>query len=236
MGKVLTIFSPKGGVGKTTLTEKLGLEAAMELSKVCLVELDFSPGDFAVLFNIEADKTIEDAILDPDNTISYLKKLSGKNLHILLGSLPDRGEKIKQDRLTRVIDTLRQNFDLVVIDTQPCLTETVIDAMNMSDEVLIILEADITVLGRGNTILDYIALNKFSNLQKFKMVINKKRTNLPFKHLSSFKIPIISVIPYLARYRMGTYNQVLAKEARKILKEYFPDKFDQKKKFFGFGG
>lgn len=236
MGKVFTIFSPKGGVGKTTITEKIGEVAARKFDKVCLMELDFSPGDFAVLFDVEADKTIEDAILDPDNTLEYLKKPAEKSFHLLLGSLPDRGEKIKEEPLKKVINILRQNFDLVIIDTQPGLNETVIDAMNASDEILIVLEADLTVLGRGNTILDYISLNKFSNLKNFKMVINKKRFNLPYKNLSTFKIPILSVIPYLNKYRMGTKNHILEVEALKILREYFPDKFISQKKFFSFGG
>lgn len=234
MGKVITVFSPKGGVGKTTLTEKLGEAAAEKFTRVCLLELDFSPGDFAVLFNIDNDRTIEDAIMDPENTMTYLQKPQNKNFHVLLGSLPDRGEKIKEERLLKVLDILRLNFDLIFIDTQPGLTETVIDAMNASDEVLVILESELTVLGRGNTVLDYITLNKFADLHKFKMVINKKRSNLPFKHLTFLKIPIISVIPYLPKYRMGTKNQQLSAAVQKILQEYFPDKFLGKNKSLWF--
>jgi len=229
MGKIITVWGNKGGAGKSSIALALA-EVASEQKKVCLVELDFSPGCLRTHFKITNDTSIENAIGDIENVEKYLVAPEGRKYKVLLGSFPDSAEEIKGEKLIALLNVLSGKFDLVVIDTQPSTNDTILDAIKVSDDVLVVTEGVITTLGRGNGLLDYLELHKLADLEKFKMIINKKEKKLPFDELG--KIPIIKVIPKFRRHELGSLNG-FRKHAEEILGECFDDIQPQKRGLFG---
>lgn len=225
MGKVITVWGNKGGAGKSSIALALA-EVASEQKKVCLVELDFSPGCFRTHFKITDETSIENAIKDVGNVEKYLVAPEGKKYCVLLGDFPDSAEEVKGKKLITLLNALSEKFDLVVIDTQPSTNETILDAIRVSDEVFMVTEGVITTLGRGNGLLDYLELHKLADLKKFKMIINKKEKKLPFDELG--KIPIIKVIPKFRRHELGSLNG-FRRHAEEILGECFDDMQPQKR-------
>lgn len=235
MGKIISVFSPKGGVGKTNIAIHTAYVGRKSLEKVALIELDFSPGDLAFIFDKDPNAgNIERAYQDIDNYQGYMFQTEG-GYHVLLGTLPDRGERIEGKPLIDLLNRIKEDFDLVVIDLQPGLTTTVVDAVNSSDECLLILNDEISVLGRGNSILDYLDLNRFANLDHMKMVINMQKNKLPYNKLNIFNIPIISVIPhYGLKFRNGEINKKMEEKIVDILADIIPEKiYSKKKKILG---
>ncbi|MDO8886679.1 AAA family ATPase [Candidatus Oleimmundimicrobium sp.] len=229
MGKIITIWGNKGGAGKSSIALALA-EVASEQKNVCLVELDFSPGCFRTYFKITGDISIENAIDDVENVEKYLITPEGKKYKVLLGDFPDRAEEVKGEKLTALLNTLSKKFDLVLIDTQPSTNDTILDTIKASDEVFMVTEGAITTLGRGNGLLDYLELHKLADLEKFKMIVNKKEKKLPFDELG--KIPIIKVIPKFRRHELGSLNG-FRKHAEEILEECFDDMQPQKRGLLG---
>jgi len=229
MGKIITVWGNKGGAGKSSIALALA-EVASEQKKVCLVELDFSPGCFRTHFKITNETSIENAIKDVGNVEKYLVAPEGKNYMVLLGSFPDSAEEVKGKKLITLLNALSEKFELVVIDTQPSTNDTILDAIKASDEVLMVAEGVITTLGRGNGLLDYLELHKLADLEKFKMIINKKEKKLPFDELG--KIPIIKVIPKFRRHELGSLNG-FRKHAEEILGECFDDIQPRRRGFLG---
>ena len=137
--KVVSVFSSKGGVGKTLLATNLAvvLQQQKELD-VVLVDLDLQFGDADVLLDLSPKITIADAVnelnsLTPDNIDDYL--LSYDNgLHILNSPLrPEEAEMIGGREFEALLDILRERFNYIIIDTPQSFSEPVLTALDNSD-------------------------------------------------------------------------------------------------------
>lgn len=151
-GKVIAVFSPKGGVGKTTMA----VNVAMSLSdrgarSVCLVDLDLAFGDVAITMQLFPSHSIEHAIGSED-TLDYgvldgLLTRHDSGLMVLAApSLPDAHDRITSALVTRVIRTLREKFDYVVIDTAPAFDEQTLTALDDTDELIMVATLDVPTL------------------------------------------------------------------------------------------
>ena len=143
-GKVLLVFSAKGGCGKTTLSINL----AHALSKnpnnrVVLIDLDLQFGDIAMALQIDPKKTISDAIgiqneVDDLATKSLLTNRS-ENLDVLLAPTnPTDVELISASLVGSLIENLKNTYDYIVIDSPPAFTEIVLEVFDQADRCFLI--------------------------------------------------------------------------------------------------
>lgn len=143
-GKVLLIFSAKGGCGKTTLS--INLAHALSLrsnNRVALLDLDLQFGDIAMALQMDPKKTISDAIgmqneVDELATNSLLTHRSN-NLDVLLAPTnPTDVELISASLVGSLIENLKNSYDYIVIDTPPAFTEIVLEAFDQADKCFLI--------------------------------------------------------------------------------------------------
>lgn len=148
-GKVVTIFSPKGGVGKTTMAVNLGLALSNAgQRRVCVLDLDLAFGDVAITLQLIPEHTISEAVEVEDHLdFSMLETLLTKHedsLSILAApTQPDAKDRIPASLVRRVIQTLRANFDFVVIDTSPSFDDQVLQAFDETDDCILIATLDV---------------------------------------------------------------------------------------------
>ncbi len=151
-GKMITVFSPKGGVGKTTVSVNLALALADGgLRKVCLVDLDLAFGDVAITLQLFPSHTIEHAVGAEDNLdIKFLDSLLTKHdesVTVLAApNLPDARDRISPLLVSKVLRTLRENYDYVVVDTAPAFDEATLTALDETDECVIVATLDVPTL------------------------------------------------------------------------------------------
>ncbi|HEY5519285.1 MAG TPA: response regulator [Candidatus Limnocylindrales bacterium] len=151
-GKVVTFFSPKGGVGRTTLAVNFAVAACTELGvRVALIDGGLQFGDVGVLLNLNPkNQTIADVVRelgtsgDLDTLESTLVDHSSGVRVLMAPPSPEMAELITPDHLNKIVAALRATHDLVVIDSSPLLQDVTLAFLDQSDIVFAVLTLEIT--------------------------------------------------------------------------------------------
>ncbi|MGK2949624.1 MAG: AAA family ATPase, partial [Acidimicrobiales bacterium] len=149
-GKVVTVFSTKGGAGKSMLAANLAVILAKRSDKpVVLVDADLQFGDVAVMLKLAPQHTIVDAVgsldrLDATLLQQFLMRHEPSGLLILPAPLePSFADQISAAEMVKIVELLRTFCSFVVIDTPAYFNEVVLGLIEESDEVLLIAGMDI---------------------------------------------------------------------------------------------
>jgi pilus assembly protein CpaE len=150
LGKVITVFSTKGGAGKSVVAANLAVTLARRSTKpVVLVDADLQFGDVAVMLKLAPQHTIVDAVgsadrLDAALLQQFLMRHEPSGLLILPAPLePSFADQISAGEMVRIVELLRTFCEFVVIDTPAYFNEVVLGLIEESDEVLLIAGMDI---------------------------------------------------------------------------------------------
>ena len=147
-GRVVTVLSMKGGVGKTVVSSNLAVAIAGLGKSVALVDLDLQFGDVGIVLGLEPTQTIVGAVqsgerLDADMLRGFMVEHSSGVRALLAPTLPEDAEIVTASRIDRILGLLVTMFDYVIIDTPPTLDEAVLTALDRSDRVLVVTMMDV---------------------------------------------------------------------------------------------
>lgn len=147
-GTTITVFSTKGGVGKTVLAINLGVALVGMGRSVVLVDLDLQFGDVGIMLGLEPTLTISGPAqasdrLDTQLLSGYLVEHSSGLKCLLAPVQPEEAESITPGRIARILELLSEMFDVVVVDTCASLDETVLTALDRSDHLLAMTMMDV---------------------------------------------------------------------------------------------
>jgi len=151
IGKVITVFSTKGGAGKSVLAANVAVVLAKRRpdKPVVLVDADLQFGDVAVMLKLAPQHTIVDAVgsldrLDPTLLGQFLMRHDPSGLLILPAPLePSFADQISAAEMVQIVRLLRTFCSAVIIDTPAYFNEVVLGLIEESDEVLLIAGMDI---------------------------------------------------------------------------------------------
>jgi Flp pilus assembly CpaE family ATPase len=148
-GRVITVASPKGGVGKTTVATNLavGLTSSAPQSTV-LVDLDVQFGDVASALGLVPEYSLPDAVQGPASQDTMVLKTfltqHPSGLYAVCGSeSPAAGDTVTGDDVTRLLALLAREFRYVVVDTAPGLSEQTLAALDRSSDVVMLSSMDV---------------------------------------------------------------------------------------------
>jgi pilus assembly protein CpaE len=149
LGKVISVFSPKGGTGCSTIATNLAIALQMETeAKVVLVDGSLQFGDAAVLLNLKPVRTIVDLVphmaeLDGELVHSVIVPHSSGIKTLLAPPRPEMADLVVPDHMKRILEELKKTFDFIVVDTWTSLHDLVLTIMDISDRIVLIATPDI---------------------------------------------------------------------------------------------
>jgi pilus assembly protein CpaE len=185
-GRIVTVFSPKGGTGKTVTSTNLAAAfAKFEGKRALLLDLDLQFGDAAIMLGIEPEKTIYDLVVAPGELDS--EKLAGyttrhvSGLDILPAPLrPEDAELVTETKLSRLLEVARESYDVIVVDTSPFFHGPMLATLDRTDELLIVCGLDVPTLKNVRLALQTLELLAFPT-NRIRIVLNRANTKVGMK-------------------------------------------------------
>ena len=177
-GRVIVIFSPKGGVGCTVLACNLAIALRRLTNKrVALIDYSLQFGTIGTQLNIQSAHSVAELAPheeDLDNTILddvMVQHTSG--VKVLLPPIsPDQVEMITTESLTGILEGLRSHFDYIVVDTWHSVEDATLAIMESADNLLLVTTPEVPALSTARRFLDM--LKRYPQLlYKPQLIVNR---------------------------------------------------------------
>jgi len=214
----LTIHSPKGGVGKTTVSKELSAYYASIGKKTCLIDMDIDYGDDAVMLDLRPTKNIthwakaiqrnmnNNPNVDPANMEfswddideHYLLKHSC-GLYVLAAPTNSRdGGCVGALEAQVIIENCKKHFDIVVVDTGPNTSDVTVTAMQHADQLILVANTEIATLSDLGNLQKTLKMINYPS-EKVKVIMNStgldaEASAIDTMHLIGFE-NVLGVIP-----------------------------------------
>lgn len=203
--KVISVFSTKGGVGKTTIATNLAVAIATTTNKkVALLDFDLQFGDVAISLNLYVKNTITELIKDMSNVehendmIEEYMLAHYSGVRVLAAPIkPENAEYVNAEHIKKIIDILKGRFEYIIIDTAQGFDDTVITALDESNTILYISTLDLPSIKNTKNGLEVMKTLNYSN-EKVRVVVNKSNESFGIKHLdfkAALNVELFAIIP-----------------------------------------
>jgi pilus assembly protein CpaE len=176
--KIVTVFSSKGGCGKSFIASNLAILLAQRSGKeVAMVDLDLQFGDLAIMLQLFPARTIYDAAqnldrLDAEALRGYLTP-HRQGVYLLAAPLePGLSETITAEQVQRIMKMLKQTFAYVIVDSPPSFTDHVLGALDESDECVLVTSMDVPSIKNLKLALQTLELLGFGR-DRIRLVLNR---------------------------------------------------------------
>jgi pilus assembly protein CpaE len=151
LAPVLTVFSTKGGVGKSLLAVNTAMALSEAGKNVCLIDLDVNSGDVAIMLQLTPARTINDLVafngmIDEGAIESILTRHSDKLAIVAAPVRLDSPDHATAVDIGKMIDTLKLMFDFVVVDTSGVFDDNALTALDRTDTIILVATLDIPAL------------------------------------------------------------------------------------------
>jgi pilus assembly protein CpaE len=247
-GRIITVFSPKGGTGKTVTATNLATSfAKYEGQRTLLLDLDLQFGDAAIMLGIEPSKTIYDLVVAPGELDS--EKLAGyitqhtSGVDVLPAPLrPEDAELVTESKLARLLEVARESYDQIVVDTSPFFHGPMLATLDRTDELLMVCGLDVPTLKNVRLSLQTLELLSFPT-SRIRFVLNRANSKVGMKKKEvegaleitiGFEVPSDRAVPLGVNRGtppvLGDAGSDYAKAIRSIAKSLLTPKEQPKKK------
>ena len=206
--RVLTVFSPKGGTGKSVTACNLAASAAVRGCRTLLLDLDLQFGDVSIMLGLEPRKTLLDLVtdlgaLDADKLRGYVSEHS-TGIEVLPAPLrPEDAERVSEERIAQLLDVARHVYEVIVVDTSPYFHGPMLATLDRTDELLLVSAPDVPTLKNLRLTLHTLELLGFAQ-ERTHVVLNRADPRVGLKagevgavlgHRVDFRLPNDPAVP-----------------------------------------
>lgn len=201
-GRIISVYSPKGGSGCTTIAVNLAVALAEEGMNTILVDGSLQFGDVAVMLNIRPSTTIVDLMdrmedLEQD-LVSSVTVSHRSGLHVLMAPpRPEMADLVTEANVKRLLEHLREHYDFVIIDTSSSLNDVALAMLDMSDRIFLVTQQSLPALKNASRFFDLAETLDYSR-DKVLLLVNRssERLGISVKDIAStLKRPVIATLP-----------------------------------------
>lgn len=177
-GKIITVFSTKGGVGKTTIATNLAVALAQKTgTAVGLVDADMQFGDVALFLNLLPRVTIADlgqeiGHLDAKLLETYMTAYNNQVKVLPAPLRPEQAEMVTGAQVGTVLQVMKTMFDYIIVDTAPAFQDVTLAILDASDQVLVVSALDLPTTKNVKLGLEVMESLGYAN-DKMKLVLNR---------------------------------------------------------------
>lgn len=215
MGKIIVVYSPKGGIGTTTVAVNLAVTLHNEETPTALVDGNLQFGDVAVFMNEQVRNSVLDLAsradeLDPEVVKEVMIQHAASGVRILAApNRPEYAENVSGEQFAKVLKFLRRMYSYIVVDASSTLTDVVLAAMDSSDMIILLTTQEIPAIKNARLYLD---LADVLNIQRKRILFVMNRFDkrigiMPEKIGESFKHEVVAVIPFEDRVILPSVNR-----------------------------
>lgn len=147
-GKIISVYSPKGGVGCTTLATNLAISLQSDTTRVALIDCNLQFGDVAVFLNIKPTHSVIELFesaeaLDPDYIASVAMSHDSGIKVFLAPTSPEQADVVNGTQVRKTLEVLKTLFHYVIVDTSSSLTDIMLSVFDVSDKIILVTTPDI---------------------------------------------------------------------------------------------
>jgi pilus assembly protein CpaE len=214
-GKVIIIFSAKGGVGCSVIAVNLAIALQQSAAgKVALVDTSLQFGDIGVLLNLYASRTIADLAthgeeLDNELIDDILIAHSSGIKTLLAPPRPEMADTVTPNLVVDVLDRLRSLFDFIIVDTSSVLDDLVLSVLDGADKIIVVTTPEIPAIKNAKLFFEVTEALEYDR-EKMMFVLNKvdKRVNIRAEDIeANIKYKIEAQLPLDERTATTSVNQ-----------------------------
>jgi pilus assembly protein CpaE len=176
--QMLAVFSPKGGVGCSTIAVNLAVTLKQSTSKrVALIDGSLRFGDVALMLNLHGTKTIADLApvieqLDEDLLLGTMVTHSSGVQVLAAPPRPEMAELITPEAMRRILNMMKTCFDYVIVDTWGSFEETVLAILDTADRILLVMTMEMPCIKDARLFLEVAEALKYPK-EKVALVVNR---------------------------------------------------------------
>ncbi len=214
-GKIVSVFSAKGGVGCSTIAVNVAIALQQNAaSKVAIVDTSLQFGDVGVLLNLYASRTIADLAphadeLDNELVSDILIPHSSGIKALLAPPRPEVADTVTPPLVMEVLDRLRSVFDVIIVDTSSTLDDLVLSVLDISDKIIVVTTPEIPAIKNAKLFFEVSEALEYDR-SRIMFVLNKtdKRINIRAEDIeANIKYKIEAQLPLDERVVTVAVNQ-----------------------------
>jgi pilus assembly protein CpaE len=177
-GKIVCMFSPKGGVGRTTIAANLAIMLhKMSGQPVAIADCNLQFGDVGIVMNCATSRTIADLVpniadLSPQVLDSVLVNHESGVRVLLAPTRPEVAELFHPEHVKQILQALRRTHEYVVVDTWTTFQEVILGIFDVSSEIILLTTLDMPAIKNIRVFLDVCDAIQYPK-DKVHLVINR---------------------------------------------------------------
>jgi pilus assembly protein CpaE len=178
-GRIITMFSPKGGVGRTVIGVNLAVAIrVLTGARVALADCNLQFGDIGIMLNLAGNKTIQDLLhreadeMTPEVLESVMVTHSSGVRVLLAPARPEVAELFTADHMKSVLQAMQRDFDYIVIDTWTTFQDLMLTIFDLAERIVLLTTLDIPAVKNIRMFLEVCEALGYSH-DKVSLVLNR---------------------------------------------------------------